>query len=312
VPNESFELYSLCPDNPGQIYRAIPWFQTWIIGNNVTISSSDYFNACSPTPMFTVPHNDYAGTQYAHTGNAYAGIALYGSSSGDDTREYIEVKLISPLQQGKKYCVEFYVSLADTSQFACDNISAYFTNDTLKNSPSMTLINANPQVTNTNGVITDKEGWTLITGEFIASGGESFLTIGNFKSNANTNAISMSGASPFAYYYIDDVSVILCDTIPTSLPPTESSIIIPNVFTPNSDGVNDVFLMETTAIESLSCEIFNRWGIKVATLNRGNEGWDGRTTSGQEAIEGIYYYVVRARNEKGEIIDKTGFIHLVR
>ena len=66
-------------------------------------------------------------------------------------------------------------------------------------------------------MITDTLNWVLISGEFIAAGGERFITIGSFKSNAQTAFDTTSwGTDPRAYYYVDDVSVVACDTMPSA------------------------------------------------------------------------------------------------
>jgi len=91
-------------------------------------------------------------------------------------------------------------------------------------------------------------------------------------------------------------------------------IIIPNVFTPNNDDTNDWFYFETKGIKELTCTIYDRWGLKMLEWNGVSEGWDGRTTSGNIAPDGVYYYVMRAvpANEKAEIIEKQGFLHLLK
>lgn len=73
----------------------------------------------------------------------------------------------------------------------------------------------------------------------------------------------------------------------------ESEIEIPNVFTPNNDGLNDLFLLKAHGIVSFSCIIVNRWGRQVYAWNNLNEGWDGKIKSTQ-ASEGVYFYVVNA------------------
>src|SRR3989304_3331262 len=101
VPNWSFEDTLTCPTTAGEIDKAPPWF-------NPTLSTPDYYNSCNGSSVGVPYHgSDY---QPARTGNAYAGIWVY--QMGTDYREYIEVKLIDSLDQGKKYCVSFYVNLA--------------------------------------------------------------------------------------------------------------------------------------------------------------------------------------------------------
>ncbi|MGB3946410.1 MAG: gliding motility-associated C-terminal domain-containing protein [Bacteroidia bacterium] len=71
-------------------------------------------------------------------------------------------------------------------------------------------------------------------------------------------------------------------------------IEIPNVFTPNGDGINDLFRVNLSgrALEGFKIDIYDRWGILMFSSNSINYKWDGRTTSGQEVKDGTYFYVV--------------------
>ena len=79
------------------------------------------------------------------------------------------------------------------------------------------------------------------------------------------------------------------------------SLIIPNIFTPNGDGINDVFLYGNAEGKNLETKIFNRWGEKVMEW-KGNSGWDGHG-----AHDGVYYYLIKA---DGEVF--RGTVTLVR
>lgn len=72
----------------------------------------------------------------------------------------------------------------------------------------------------------------------------------------------------------------------------EPIFIIPNVFSPNNDGNNDVFFVENSGIDALSMKIYNRWGQLLHESNRIDATWDGRTTSGEESVEGTYFYII--------------------
>ena len=75
-------------------------------------------------------------------------------------------------------------------------------------------------------------------------------------------------------------------------------ITVPNVFTPNGDGVNDVFTIESQAVLG-SCTnmfIFNRWGQKVFESFGNDIVWSGRNFSGEECTIGTYFYVIRVKD----------------
>lgn len=56
----------------------------------------------------------------------------------------------------------------------------------------------------------------------------------------------------------------------------ESLLDVPNVFTPNGDGKNDIFKVKALSLESFQGVILNRWGRKIYEWNDPSEGWDGR------------------------------------
>lgn len=211
VPNPSFEEYDQCPNNHGQLLP--PYVEDW---SDPTGATSDYFNACAnPNPVVGVPYNNF-GFQFARTGNAYAGIYLFLDSvtpQAAHIREYIEVELIEPLQVDTSYCVNFFVSLGGGIQMtATSSIVARFTTSYLTGLPGDTLEYGLQFANDPANLLLDTAGWMSVTGQIMSQGGEKFLTIGNFLSNSQTVLVNDTQSWPtnFAYYYIDDVSVMKC------------------------------------------------------------------------------------------------------
>ncbi|MGZ3865696.1 MAG: T9SS type B sorting domain-containing protein, partial [Bacteroidia bacterium] len=91
-----------------------------------------------------------------------------------------------------------------------------------------------------------------------------------------------------------------------------TSIVIPNIFSPNGDGINDNFGIISTGIKTLNCDIFNRWGTKITSLTAPNQLWDGKTTSGNDATEGTYYYMLTAKGYDGKDYSYQGPLTLVK
>lgn len=92
-------------------------------------------------------------------------------------------------------------------------------------------------------------------------------------------------------------------------------VVIPNVFTPNGDGNNDAFVVVGTNLESVTGEIYNRWGHQMFSWNSVLGSWDGRTISGAEAVEGTYFYIVKySYYDKGVLVEavKKGSVVLFR
>jgi gliding motility-associated-like protein len=69
---------------------------------------------------------------------------------------------------------------------------------------------------------------------------------------------------------------------------------IPNVFTPNGDGTNDVFGIKSIGVKEIDGEIFNRWGTKVHEWHNQDDGWNGKDRStGADCPTGTYYYIIK-------------------
>lgn len=87
----------------------------------------------------------------------------------------------------------------------------------------------------------------------------------------------------------------------------EAKISIPNVFSPNGDGVNDFFSSGYDGDELFMMQIFDRWGTKYFETRNRNQLWDGKDLNGVDAAEGVYFYVIEAGDSK-----YSGSVSLVR
>lgn len=93
---------------------------------------------------------------------------------------------------------------------------------------------------------------------------------------------------------------------------SQDHVEIPNVFTPNDDGVNDFFKIRTDGYSTLKCTIFNRYGSVVYRYFGLNGSWDGRTHAGLECVDGTYFVVLELTTESGEIKTFQGDLQLFR
>jgi gliding motility-associated-like protein len=92
----------------------------------------------------------------------------------------------------------------------------------------------------------------------------------------------------------------------------ESSIIVPNVFSPNGDGINDVFRVISENILTLEGFIYNRWGQLINKWEGPNGVWAGKTAAGEDVSEGVYFYVIKAKGADDVEYDLKGSVSLVR
>ena len=310
VPNPSFELNDSCPKYLSEID---PTCRYWFTPINEMISlpnppysiggwgTSDYYNKCAINSDVCIPFN-VLGFQNSRTGQAYCGISLILNNSilFNNFKEYVEVKLKKSLSYNKEYCLEFYYSVAELYS----NIQDYYpialeaiATDTLVyrlsgiNTQQPQNIYSVAQVSVKLPQIIDTLNWIKVSGSFIAKGGEQYLTIGNFQ---HTDSLKDKSV----YVYIDDVKLYYCG--PDTTPQAADSLIVPNVFTPNGDGYNDIFKYKNQAQWEFETQVLNRWG-ELVYHNKTSQNWDG-SYQGQRVSAGVYFYILNAKALKtGEI-----------
>jgi gliding motility-associated-like protein len=132
-----------------------------------------------------------------------------------------------------------------------------------------------------------------------------------------------TGGSPFAqatYTTAGTYTVMLTTSYGTCISTSTLSIlvegtpdvVIPNIFSPNGDNINDQFSILSVGVTDLHADIFNRWGTLIHTLSGVSDTWDGKSNGNQNASEGTYYIVLTAKTIDGKTLDKQGFVTLVR
>jgi gliding motility-associated-like protein len=284
IPNPSFEIYSTCP-TVNAFNVATGWYSL--------SPTPDYF-ACS----FGVPANPM-GYQLPHSGLAYIGFANV---------ESFGAKLVQPLVPNETYQIEAYVAKSNFGTGVADEINIYFSQDSICEETDLDLLPRTPLISGF-GNLTDTINWTLVTGTYTASGCERYV------------AFDVKGVGT-NYYYLDDISITAFNQSGYEPMDCESflNVSAPNIFTPNNDGVNDLF--QFTGIYNFSkfqsdniqfeSVILNRWGNVVARYKNQNVSWDG-TSNGLPLPDGVYFYQVQTlRSICGEEEYFEGFFHLVR
>jgi hypothetical protein len=202
ISNSDFEFYTGCPDSnhPNEgIELASPW-------SSITNGSVDYYNACSDILSVPWRGHDY---QLALSGVGYAALWMY-SPHFPNAREYLQAPLVAQLEVGKYYNVSLFINPNNFSQIFVNNFGVHFSAQALTIQGSQYLLEAEMQIYNFgNPVISDTLNWTKISGIYLASGGESFITMGNFKDDTSTQTQYNPDtlALPGSYYFIEDVSV---------------------------------------------------------------------------------------------------------
>jgi gliding motility-associated-like protein len=367
VPNPSFELMDNCVLPITELMCAQSW--NHYLDLDQTNTPDLGFEGAIFFPPSTIDAFD--GDQYLNL----------EASVGNP--EYAQVSLLSPMLAGITYCVSFYSSVTQESPEVAPSMGAYFTTNPLLESPMELGLEAHVQ----GPVDFDPTQWTLISGTYVAQGGEDVMVLSGFEN---------TGTMPFPYMYIDMVSVVpmpplslvgddlcdgsvtlnataagasylwstgattpsiqvatagitnltrtigfctqqasveilACDTeeeeeedpvddpeVPVDDPDTEPIALeefrffIPNAFTPDDDGLNDVFKVLGPDTDSFLLQIFNRWGQLVFESDNIAEPWMGEHSKGAHYVpDGIYIY--RFRAIRGiEVAEAQGHVVVIR
>ena len=226
VRNPSFENYSVCPVIYDQLKYALFWQSIDSIGTfpDAPLCTPEYCNACSGVNDFVGIPDNFHFSHYPRTGNGLVMMETYfdGTYAEHYQRDYVQGHLFKPLVAGSSYCVTFYVTLCQLSQYAINHLGAYLDDGSMDAgqdsagcaSPQTAFI---PQIVE-DSIINDTTNWVKVQGSFTATGTERFITIGNFfdlhhtdTARRNLSHVPWNTGNQFSWYVLDDVSVIAAD-----------------------------------------------------------------------------------------------------
>ncbi|MBK5284457.1 MAG: gliding motility-associated C-terminal domain-containing protein, partial [Bacteroidia bacterium] len=93
----------------------------------------------------------------------------------------------------------------------------------------------------------------------------------------------------------------------------EYALWVPNTFTPNGDGVNDLFITQGIGVDKFEMTIYDRWGLQVFHTNNWGDAWNGRMNdSGEKCQMGVYVYTITAFDNEGKVNHYVGKVTLLR
>lgn len=273
VINGNFEGVQSCPANHSQVSRCIGWRQ-------YTAGTSDYYHSCSNT--VGVPGNNN-GYQQAASGQAYMGGIQYTSYSSGSDKEYI-AGTMTPLTPGRAYKVSMSLSLANNSNYGCNDMGVYFYDTTSYTVNTWDVLNVTPQVIFTDyGPIMDTTDWVRVSKVFVADSAYDNLVIGGFLSYnmLSSDSLTNNGTGE-AYYYIDSVVVVPVDTF-------EQTYITDTVFC-----TGDTFSVEFTTLIR-----YNVNNVYTAQLSDKNGDFSSPTDIGSLATDSAGYIFCTIPNTVG-------------
>lgn len=329
VVNGSFEQNMAIPATLGQWQLVQGW-------NNAgsAVASPDYFHN-NGTVATNLPETPYAIVD-ANQGNAMIGLMACGRPN-TNIREYLSTMLEAPLIVGRKYLIGFKITngiktSTSIAGLGVDKLGLLFTNGPslqLGQSPIVQI----PQF-QVDEVVYNAE-WQSVNFIFEADQPYSHMTFGLFGTDADKNISIMEGTDPqLAYYFVDnfvmeridegfshsfgekeitDVADISNNIHTGAI--SDQPFFVPNTFTPNGDGDNEVFKPVANSLKEWEFEIFNKWGDRVFYTADENRGWDGSYNSlsceNGSYVWQVSYYVFNDLHEQ-KLVESRGIVNLVR
>ncbi|MFH2095810.1 MAG: PKD domain-containing protein [Bacteroidota bacterium] len=208
IVNPGFETNTGVPTGPGQWAKATSWSNVnGFVGFSWPYASPDYLHTAGSGGA-QLPASVFA-TVSPYSGSAIMGMCIYHATTAD-FREYIMQHLATPMVVGNTYTISFYVtngvSNGSYGGMGMDGPQVYLSVGAPTQVDHETIA-AVPQFSP--GSTFYSTSWQLHSYTFTATQPYEYITIGNFKLDANTNPTTYaSTGSPSVYYFIDDVSVV--------------------------------------------------------------------------------------------------------
>ena len=131
-------------------------------------------------------------------------------------------------------------------------------------------------------------------------------------SNQTANTQSLIINDTTSTYYVIARSADGCtDTASIKTAVDNKDFFIPNAFTPNNDGRNDLFKVYGSSVTAAEIKIYNQWGVMLYETKDNQKGWDGTHKNNPQPV-GLYVYVVKVRLSNEDTFIKKGTIRLIR
>ncbi len=284
IPNPSFEDKNCCPNSFSKMHCVNDWRQA---SNN----TSDYFNICGyRTANASYPAAPPDGVGYIgfFNGVFQSGVAY------PNLKEYIGTCLPDSLKKGITYTFSFWVlnafgnkttTISMFGSSSCSNLPFGSSGGLSFGCPAN---DSNWSLLGETTIRTYTSNWTKHSFSFTPNQDVPTIIIGP--------GCRLSSGNNF--YYLDDVKI-------SKENKCSSFLKMPNVFTPNGDGINDVFkpaLMSNIVQAKLT--IYNRWGQQLFESENLEKGWNGKS-SNKSVSDGTYFWILTYTDINGdEFIEK--------
>ena len=178
-----------------------------------------------------------------------------------------------------------------------DNINASFNASVYAGLMPLPVTFTNTSIFGTNPAGTNYT-WSFGDGSILASNDTTVTHVYNQSGNFPVILTAQNGFcvdTAMAYIKVDLISYFA----------------VPNVFTPNGDGVNDVFTFDAVNMGEIHVLIYDRWGLKMfESTASGNVKWDGKNKGGTTVTDGTYFYIITATGLDNKTYDLKGTVNV--
>ncbi|NQX98380.1 MAG: CotH kinase family protein, partial [Flavobacteriales bacterium] len=127
---------------------------------------------------------------------------------------------------------------------------------------------------------------------------------------SNISVLTPSTLNSTVSFVVLGDDIITAHYVEEVIPPPEGAGV-PQAFSPNNDGNNDVLYVSGGQIETMKFDVYDRWGERVFSSSLPTDGWDGNF-KGKKASSGVYVYMLKVTFTEGSVVNKSGNITLVR
>ena len=275
-----------CEESTTRIIEYAPAPQSVAIAQSAT-------NGCHPTPIVFTNNSTPLNQDFN---------VLWDFGDGNTSTE------ISPIHVYELPGV-YSVSLSIESPLGCEAADNFPNLITILESPSAGFTFTPAELTTTNPTI-------MVT--------DASLNATNWLYQFSNQGTSTSPSPSFTFRDTGQQQIVQIVTAPSGCRDTTVQFVdiipfvewhMPNAFTPNRDGVNDIFIGNGNLLgaENFVFTIWNRWGELIFETNDFTQGWNGqKNNTGRDSPLGVYIYVVSYRTPRGDLVQLEGFATLVR
>ncbi len=305
--------------NPTAQYNTPGFYTPQLIVTNAagcsdTARLDSIVNVPGPSGNFSlVPSNGCAPLTVNFSGSTATGGLFYTWDFGDGNilSEIPDSNVMHTYIRDGTYNPFFYIGYQLPSGSFCKAVGPNLTGHVIVK--TFLTVNINPSVV----YVPEEYDTTVFAVVFdtTQSGGPPFIyawsPLTDISATDSLAIVSLNNNASASYYYCTVTNAQGCkatDSVLVLLFPCDTKSIIPSVFTPNGDNLNDTYYINyLCATRDFRFTVFNRWGEIVYESNDPYFHWDGKNKRGNDVSEGTYYYIMHASRR-----DSNGFIEIIR